>query len=89
MSTGMTRRIILGGGAALLAVGALAGCSPTTEKDAPATSSNVTPSSSSPPAVTPTEKAIGSGGGNSFSPSVNPTGPGSVCKSIVNGVCQR
>jgi hypothetical protein len=29
------------------------------------------------------------GGGNSFSPSVNPTGPGAVCKEIVNGVCVR
>lgn len=85
----MTRRIVLGGGAALLAIGTLAGCSPTTEKDAPATSSTATPSSSSAPAVTPTEKAVGAGDGNSFSPSVNPTGPGSVCKSIVNGVCQR
>lgn len=89
MSTGMTRRIVLGGSAALLAVGALAGCSPSTEKDAPATSSTATPSSSSAPEVTPTEKAIGPGGQNSFSPSVNPTGPGAVCKSIVNGVCQR
>jgi hypothetical protein len=37
--------------------------------------------------VAPTEKAVG--GGNSFSPSVNPTGPGAVCKEIVNGVCVR
>ena len=85
----IARRIVLGGGAALLAVGALAGCTPTTEKDAPATSSTATPSSSSAPAVTPTEKAISPTGGNSFSPSVNPTGPGSICKDIVNGVCQR
>ncbi len=84
----MTRRIVLGGGAALLAVGALAGCSPTTEKDAPATPT-VTPSSSNAPAVTPTEKALGPGGNNSFSPSVDPIPPGAVCKSIVNGVCQR
>lgn len=89
MSTVMTRRIVLGTGAALLAVGALAGCSPTTEKDAPATSSTTTPSSSSAPAVTPTEKAIGPTDGNSFSPRLDPTPPGAVCKSIVNGVCQR
>jgi hypothetical protein len=84
-SAGLTRSLLIGAGAALVAVGAITGCSPTTEKDAPATSSTTTPSSS--PAVSPTEKAVG--GGNSFSPSVNPTGPGAVCKEIVNGVCVR
>lgn len=85
MGTGLTRKIVLGGGAALVAIGALAGCSPTTEKDAPSTTS--TPASSSAAAVSPTEKAAG--GGHSFSPSINPTPPGAVCNKIVNGVCQR
>jgi hypothetical protein len=82
-------RILLGGCTALVTIGALAGCSQTTEKDAPATSTTTTPSSSSAPAVSPTEKAISPTDGNSFSPSVNPTGPGAVCKDIVNGVCVR
>jgi hypothetical protein len=82
-------RILLGGSAALVTIGALAACSPTTEKEAPATSSTTAPSGSSAPAVSPTEKAVSPTGGNSFSPSVNPTGPGAVCKDIVNGVCVR
>ena len=86
MSTGLTRKIVLGGGAALVAIGALAGCSPTKEKEAPSTTS--TPTSSSVAAVTPTEKAAG-GSGHSFSPSLNPVPPGAVCKSISNGVCTR
>jgi hypothetical protein len=84
-SAGFTRSLLIGAGAALVAVGAITGCSPTTEKDAPATSSTTPPSSA--PAVAPTEKTIG--GGNSFSPSINPTGPGEVCKEVVNGVCVR
>lgn len=92
-SPGSTRSLLLGTGAALLALGALMGCTPTTEKDAPATSTPTTPTTqttpttgSTAPAVTPTEKAVG---GNSFSPSVNPTGPGAICKEVVNGVCVR
>lgn len=84
-SGGFTRSLLIGAGAALMAVGAITGCSPTTEKDAPATSA--TTPSSSPPAVSPTEKAVG--GANSYSPSINPTGPGAVCKEVVNGVCVR
>jgi len=96
-SGGFTRSLLIGAAAALMAVGAITGCSPTTEKDAPATSSTTPPSTppssppssspSSPPAVSPTEKAVG--GENSFSPSINPTGPGAVCREIVNGVCVR
>lgn len=86
----MTRRIVLGGGAALVVIGALTGCSPTTEKEAPTTRSATTPPSSSrAPSVTPTEKAVGPGNTNSFSPGVDPNPPGAICKSIVNGVCQR
>lgn len=75
-------------------MGMLTGCTTTAEKkDAPATSSTTAPTTattgSSAPAVSPTEKALSPGDGNSFSPSVNPTGPGAVCKEIVNGVCIR
>ena len=88
-SPGFSRTVLLGAGAALLALGALTGCTPTTEKDAPATSSKPEPTtaSSSAPAVSPTEKALSPNGGNSFSPSVNPNPPGAVCKEIRNGVC--
>ena len=84
----MTRKLVLGGSAALVAIGALAGCSPTTEKDAPTTSSTTTAPSSSAPAVTPTEKAVGPSNGNSHPPK-GPNPPGTSCKEIVNGVCQR
>ncbi|MGI9123448.1 MAG: hypothetical protein ACR2JM_01660 [Mycobacterium sp.] len=89
MKSRVTGRIAaVAGGAAILAMGVLSGCSPTTEKDAPS-STSVTPSSSAPaPTATPTEKALGPGD-NSFSPSVNPVPPGAVCKQIVNGVCVR
>lgn len=93
MITAKIRKIVLGGGAALVAVGVLAGCSPTTEKDAPATSTSSTPTSSSAssaPAVSPTEKAAGPGITitNSFAPTVH-SNPGPVCNRIVDGVCQR
>lgn len=88
MSVRLTRRIVIGGSAVLVAFGAVSGCTPTTEKDAPATSSPTATSSAVAPAVTPTEKAVGPGGG-SFSPTVNPVPPGSTCRDIVNGVCQR
>ena len=39
--------------------------------------------------LTPTEKAVGPGANDSFSPTVNPVPPGAVCKQIVNGVCVR
>jgi hypothetical protein len=84
----LTRGLLIGGGTALLALGVLTGCSPTTEKDAPPAMTTPTTASSAP-AVSPTEKALSPNDGNSFSPSVNPTGPGAVCKEIVNGVCIR
>ena len=90
----LTRRMaIVAGGTALVAMGALTGCSPSTEKDAPSsatTSSTSTPApTSSSVAPTPTEKALTPGGENSFSPSVDPTPPGAVCTKIENGVCIR
>ncbi|TGD90557.1 hypothetical protein BayCH28_01465 [Mycolicibacterium sp. CH28] len=85
MSSGrLTRQIALfAGGAAIVGMGALTACSPN-EKDAPSTT---TPSSSV--SVTPTEKAVGPGGPNSFSPTVNPAPPGPVCKQIVGNDCIR
>jgi hypothetical protein len=84
------RIAIVAGGAAPVAVGVVTGCSPTTGKEAPSSTSTPAPSAStSAPAATPTEKAIGPGGANSFSPNVNPTPPGAVCKSVVGGVCVR
>ena len=79
-------------GAAVTAM-ALTGCS-TKEKEAPSTtttpSTSQAPSTSeSPVAISPTEKAVGPGGNNSFSPTINPTPPGAVCTQIVNGVCVR
>jgi hypothetical protein len=93
MSSGrLTRRIAIGASAGLVAMGAVIGCSPTTEKDAPATPS-ATPNSSapsSPATLSPTEKAIGPSGENSYSPKpVRPTPPGSVCQKVENGVCVR
>ena len=88
MSTGRLARIaIFAGGAAIVAMGSLTACSPSTEKDAPTT----TPTSptSSAPAATPTEKAVGPGGNNSFSPTINPVPPGAVCREVINGVCVR
>ena len=93
MSSGrlMGRIAIFAGGAAIVAMGALTSCSSGTEKEAPTTPS--TPTSSTPtssaPAPTPTEKAIGPDYEGSFTPSINPAPPGSVCKQIQNGVCIR
>lgn len=99
-SSSLTRRLALvAGGASLVVMGTLtAGCStstkeePTTTKPAtsePATTATATtaPSASSTAPVSPTEKTVV--GGNSFTPSINPVPPGAVCKTIVDGVCQR
>lgn len=87
----LTRRLtILTGGTAVVAMGALTACSPSTEKQAPSTTSVTTSAPASSSAVpSPTEKALTPGGENSFSPSVNPVPPGAVCTKIENGVCVR
>lgn len=90
------------GAASLITMGALtAGCAstakeePTTESKTSATmtestmTESMSPSPSMEPSLEPTEKAVTPGGANSFTPSVNPTGPNTVCKEIVNGVCVR
>lgn len=82
-----SRLALIAGGTALVAMGALtAGCG-TSTKEEPATTT--TPTSSSAPVVSPSEKAVGPGDDYSFSPSINPKPPGSVCREIVNGVCIR
>lgn len=83
-----TRQIaLLAGGAAIVGMGALtAGCS-SKEKEAPSTTT--TPTSTSAPAPSPTEKAISPGGGNSFSPTINPAPPGAVCKQVIGNECIR
>ena len=75
----------------LIAMGALtAGCSSTAKDEpAPAPKTSATMSESPSLSVEPTEKAVTPGGANSFTPSVDPTGPNAVCKEIVNGVCVR
>ena len=84
----LTRQIALcAGAAAIVGMGTLSACS-TKEKESPSTST--TPSSTSvSPSVSPTEKAVGPGGPNSFSPTVNPAPPGAVCKEIVGNNCVR
>ncbi len=79
------RIAVVVGGTAIVAAGALSACSPSSEKDAPSTST--TPPTTSAPSASPTEKAIGPGGNNFFSPTINPAPPGAVCKEVVNGVC--
>ena len=87
MRTGrLTRQIALfAGGVAIVGMGTLSACS-SKEKEAPATS---TESSTSAPSASPTEKAVSPGGANSFSPTVNPAPPGTVCKEIVGNNCVR
>lgn len=87
MSSGrLTRQIALfAGGAAIVGMGALTACS-SNAKDAPS-STTTTPSSTVVPS--PTEKAVSPGGANSFSPTVNPAPPGTVCKQIVGNECIR
>jgi hypothetical protein len=83
----MGRIAIFAGGAAIVAMGTLTSCSSGTEKEAPTT----TPSAptSSAPAPTPTEKRASPDYEGSFTPPINPTPPGSVCKEVHNGVCVR
>lgn len=91
-SSQLARRLALvAGGASLVVMGTLtAGCSTsTTEEPTTTTPATTAPSASSTAPISPTEKAVGPGGNNSFSPTIDPTPPGAVCKTIVNGVCQR
>lgn len=80
-------------GAAAIAAG-LSGCgsketpTTTTTTPAPTTSATQAPGTSAP-TPQPTEKAVGPGDTNSFSPTINPVPPGSVCAEIRNGVCIR
>lgn len=89
MSSGRlaSRIAIFAGGIAIVAVGSLTACSPSTEQESPTTTPP--PPSSSAPAATPTEKAVGPDYEASFTPSINPVPPGAVCKEVHNGVCVR
>jgi hypothetical protein len=94
MSSGrfMGRIAIFAGGAAIVAMGTLTSCSSGTEKEAPTTAPS-TPTSSAPTSsaasATPTEKRASPDYEGSFTPPINPTPPGSVCKEVHNGVCVR
>lgn len=82
---------LVAGATAIVAMTALtSGCgtSKETPTTTPATPTTTTPATT-PAAPVPTEKAVGPGDTNSFSPTVDPVQPGSVCKQIVNGVCMR
>lgn len=70
LSDRVTRRIALVAGAtALVGMGALTACGSDT-KDKPAETKSPSSSQSSAPAPEPTEKKVGPGGNNSFSPTV-------------------
>ena len=85
---------LVAGATAIVAMTALtSGCgttkeTPTTTPATP-TTTTTTPAATTPAVPVPTEKAVGPGDTNSFSPTVDPVQPGSVCKQIVNGVCMR
>lgn len=90
----MGRIAVFTGGAAIVAMGALTSCSSGAEKEkekekeTPSTSQTSPASSATTP--TPTEKAVGGPDyQDSFTPTINPVPPGSVCKEIHNGVCVR
>jgi len=76
------------GGSAIVVMGALAGCSSTSTKEEPKTTSTPSSSASSAPEVSPTEKSVG-GGPSSFSPTIKPPNPSLACARVVNGVCQH
>jgi hypothetical protein len=98
MSSGrLTRPLaLLAGGAAIAGMATLSACGSTKSPEAPSTppsqSESVTPSPSGSmpmPMPSPTEKAAGSNGPNSFSPTINPVPPGAVCKEVRGNVCIR
>ena len=82
----LTRQIALfAGGAAIVGMGALTACS-SNAKESPSTTPTTSTTTVAP---SPTEKAVAPGGPNSFSPTVNPVPPGTVCKEIVGNNCVR
>lgn len=72
MSSTLTRQLALAAGAAaIIGMGTLTACSSgTKEKPAETTAPTQTSGAPSSNAPSPTEKAVGGGGGNSFSPTV-------------------
>lgn len=94
MSSGrlMGRIAIFAGGAAIVAMGTLTSCSSDTEKEAPSSTPSAPTTSApatSPPSPTPTEKRAGPDYDSSFTPAIDPTPPGAVCREVHNGVCIR
>ena len=92
MSSGsLTRRLgLLAGGAAVVAMATLSACGSdktheSPSSPAPSQSESATP----PPSLSPTEKAAGVSGPNSFTPTINPKPPGAVCREVVGNVCIR
>ena len=84
----MSRRIaFIAGGTAVLAMTTLSACT-STETPKPSQTS-VAPSQSESVTPSPTEKAIGTNGPNSFTPTVNPAPPGAVCTKVVGNNCIR
>ena len=82
-SSRVTRQIALfAGGIAIVGMGALSACGKS-EKEAPST----TPSTStSAPAPSPTEKNVGPGGANSFTPTVKaPPAPTALPGNVITG----
>lgn len=83
MSSRLTRQVALfAGGLAIVGMGALTACSKGEEK-APETTS---PTSTSAPAPSPTEKAVSPGGPNSFTPTVKaPPAPTALPGNVITG----
>jgi len=84
MGSTLTRQLALAAGAAaIVGMGALTACSSET-KEKPAESS--APSSPSAKAPQPTEKKVGSGSNNSFSPTVKaPPAPTALPGNVITG----
>ncbi len=82
-SARLTRQIALfAGGVAIVGMGSLTACGKES-KEAP---SSTSPTSSSAPAPSPTEKAITPGGANSFTPSVKaPPAPTALPGNVITG----
>ncbi len=85
MRSSLKRQFALAAGAvAIVGMGALSACS-SDKKEEPAETTAPT-QSSAPASPSPTEKSVGSGGGNSFSPTVKATpAPTALPGNVVTG----
>lgn len=92
MSSGpLTRRLgLLAGGAAVVAMTTLSACGSENTHESPTNPTPAQSESATPPAaLSPTEKAAGPSGPNSFTPTINPKPPGAVCREVVGNTCVR